>query len=555
MSKNGIRVGFHTGRIVQYLAATYGRWDQVVCELVQNFLDARASEAQITIDLKHNRLMAWDNGEGATMEEMRRRFENIGEPIKARIAKKRGPQIGRRGIGNLAPIALRTETSVWSFFSHKPKSRDHQRWFQITLDMAKLDLKKELDLPSKHMPPGFKPFDFKGNVVAGVNTLVAMTDLEPTSLRELTKLAEGGENAASTVAHSVAETFSATLLRLKPKVVIHVIDSSGVTRSEIVKPQKYPGEKREVQMGEVGFEIYVTKTPIKKKIRLHVEHEELINFALSGQKDLWELVGPVLGSGHFQGIIRTSLGELVPNRTRLKYNDEYSRFCDAVIEFTTNHAERWLGEIRERAREDRVSRVVEEVLEKIAPFVEEYPDLLAEVFKATKNPVGRPTSEDQEEGVFHRATRGATKQAGGSPKGGRAARTKDKPDGASVIRGGTTLKHACGLSVKVIDADPSHPYGTRWRVRLGDVGLERGLVLLNRSHGDWVESESSGDSALHTYISLLILGTLATPWAATTERGQVFKEEFEENFLRFRGPLVPRIPSYGKQGPKARKKD
>jgi MinD superfamily P-loop ATPase len=104
-----------------------------------------------------------------------------------------------------------------------------------------------------------------------------------------------------------------------------------------------------------------------------------------------------------------------------------------------------------------------------------------------------------------------------------------------------------GLTVRVTEADPASIHGVKWRVRLGDEGRNKGAILINRSHIDFLEAERAGWSAERTYMLLLLLMSISLPLADTPERAEVFREEFEEKFLRFSKPLIPKIPSKAKK--------
>jgi hypothetical protein len=536
--------GFHSGRIIQYLAAIYGTLQQVVGELAQNFIDSEANQAHIILDLKERSLTSIDNGGGATRGEIQGNIQNLG--FSRKPTKKGKTLIGRKGVGNLAPLALASDDSRWSITTHSMRGNEGRTWFEVSLDAKGLADKREVQFEKSELEPGFKLMDTYGNVIKGATTRVCITCLQPAALVEVRRM----KNPATWLCQALAATYSASLLRTGIKIVVTVKTDDENEDTDAVRPQFFQGEPKKVVMTsrtgkEVVFDWYVMKTSPKKGGKLLFTHEDLVSFPMLNQKEVWGLVRPVFGSGFFQGYIRVPRGfcSLVPARTRFEPNQDLEDLIDVIARFHDQYAEPWLKEIVRENRESKSTKILKNVIDRIAPLFDEFPGLM-DAFKGFDQGPGRPPANPD---LFHLRTK---KPGGSKPaKGKGGPEPKEGEDTGRTIGASSTgnvVKCSKGFSVKLVEADPTSPYGINWRIRIGDTGFEKGMMVLNRSHPDWVASEAQNEAAQDTYLTLLLLETMAASKIAE-ERAAIFKEEFETAFLRLRKPLVPRIPNVGKK--------
>src|SRR3989344_2279395 len=120
-----IRIGLHTGNVLWYLAHLNRTPSEVVVELVQNALDEDAKHIHIFIDARRASLIAYDDGNGATVEEIGRVWEKVGLSAK----KGKAGKTGEKGIAKLSGFSI-AEKYV---FTTRPLLMKGSSYFSIML--------------------------------------------------------------------------------------------------------------------------------------------------------------------------------------------------------------------------------------------------------------------------------------------------------------------------------------------------------------------------------------------------------------------------------------
>ncbi|MEK7585297.1 MAG: ATP-binding protein, partial [Patescibacteria group bacterium] len=271
-----LTVGFHAGNTIFHLANHYKRVEEVVREIAQNILDAKSKWGRIILNLERRTLQARDNGDGASLEEMRQRIAQIG-------ARRKGPKdIGEKGIGNLAPTAI---ARLYRMITRKRDAKPKTSFFQISLDREAIEGKAEVAFDYKWLESGFSLTS--GGEVA--STFIDVKDIEPAALRQLAKEA----NPAQFLADFLAEAFSAKIRETEIRLEIVVISEDGTQTKVMVKPIQFPGRREVIEIptprGPVTFEMYLSRTQTKNP-KIEVNHQNRSSFPLQGVEMLWHEV-------------------------------------------------------------------------------------------------------------------------------------------------------------------------------------------------------------------------------------------------------------------------
>ena len=299
-ARGAMKVGFHTGNIINYLAEKYRRADQVIAELVQNQIDAcddqiGGGKSLIVLDLAKNILQAWDNGTGASREAMTERVAKIGAKMKS------AKQIGEKGIGNLAGIAL---GGRYRMITRSRDQKPRQSFFELILDRDAVDDQEEVSFHWEEREPGF---NFSGEQ-SGMSTYIDIRAIPSAALAMYRRF----DNPAEEIASGIANAFSSKILELGLQIEIRVAKENKSIVSSIVRPLEFPGRQEVVFLdtpaGKVTFSIYLTHSQGKNPI-VQVDHEGKFSFPLKNL-DIWPEISDFFGCGHVQGRIRVDFCSL-----------------------------------------------------------------------------------------------------------------------------------------------------------------------------------------------------------------------------------------------------
>lgn len=535
----GIKVGFHQGNIIRYIADAYGTVMQVVLEVVQNMLDKRAVAALIELDLVNRTLTTFDNGDGASKPEMRERIGNIGKHLK------RLDDIGGKGIGNLSAIGILGPGGKYRLTTHPKSTAQGYTTYVMDYDMTD---EAEVEFGELDQPAGFR-LEHRGEVVKAMTTSVLVTNIQPSAILEL----ERAENPAIALADRLSETYSKRFATEPKKTyIVRVIgaDRDGTKVWErVVEPQRFPGTKKIFsencgEFGTVVFETFFTEKRVKTP-RFFVDHQGKFTFP-ARNLEVWSLLKHVFGSGYVQGVVHVPFGELTASRKTFRPSPETTALYYAMIE-VASQIDEILKQVHQEEKMCRYTAIVGNVLDRLKPIFDRMPELLSSEFKGAVAK-GRPPVDS------HAVVKRTASGRGGSRRrrdsGEIVRRAVRREPGAHIGHGPAgrfKMSHRCGITVILEEADPASDLGTAWRVRVGTEKEEKGAVIINISHADWKAAKGGkkvNTAALDTYVSMLIAEVLSAE-GMPKDHGRIFRTEFEEVFLEFQSLFVPRIPQQG----------
>lgn len=531
-------LGFkHKGSIVMSLAQAYGRVELAINELAQNQIDAKASKGEITLDLSKNRIFTFDNGKGASYEEMERRMAQIGSPLK-------GPgDIGEKGLGNLAPISIAKRIR---FVTHAKGTQEP--FFMIKMDKdIHVVGKEDVDFDVDIMGPGFKLGE------GGWTTSVSVSGVEESALRALKK----EQDILGFLCDSIASAYREKIRVTGIQLTVRLLDDKGAISERRVVPLKYPGRHEFVEIttksGPVIFELFLTNRK-QKNPRVDIEYQKRYSFSLKNLDAIWDLSSYVFGSGFIQGSIHIEFGTLTKDRKQLEWGPEVEDLEEAILKFCLDYGETWIKKLEDVKKMDLFEKVARAVLSSAEKIIKENPELLSEIFKGSvSDGHGGSTKPLHEEKKIRtrieqrkpsdvpsiKGDEEAKPAPSSSPKGKRGKEKKSLHPGVVSDSGSKrrALKGQYGL--QIIDGDGPR---TGWRAKIGIEGEEAGKIVINVQHRDYASSQDKGPTAFDTYMRLLIMVILSKPLILSEERAEIFHKEFEDVFMEFKEMITPLIP-------------
>lgn len=552
MKKNGkkgtgsrqikVPVELHKGNAMMYLARLYGTLRQVVGELVQNQIDKKANHSRIIVDLVKRRLLSYDNGVGATRTEMDHRIQNIGDSVKGL------DDIGKKGIGNLAPLGIMGPGSRYRLTTHPVYGHGSKQYYTYHMDFDLVEHVRDPEFIREDHPAGFT-LKFEKGVVKGVSTKVEVTKISKSALREYRE--KSADEVAVDLSEYLKETYSGSILSKHINIHIVVIDASSVPSEILVKPQEFKGNRTteifSTKAGDIKFDMYVTSAKQKKPV-ISVRHRNQVDFPLKkaySMKDLWRAIRDLIGNGYFQGIIHTDMCELNENRTDFQHGEERDVFEDAVLGYVGQYIQPIVEEIKNNQDAQRHASIIHRVLDSFSTVLDDNPEL-AEKFKGTV-PAGRPSGEPEFVSLWR--SHGPDKKSKKKRKyvkSGNYVGIYQPPTG-ELRKGSGSLSqifrtHDGGLTLVIREPDPTHPRGLGWRIRRETEGPEKGWIIVNQSHIDFKAIQES-TAAEQTYLQYLVSKLFAEAYMPDGHKA-VFSLEFEEAWLpfamRYITPLIAR---------------
>ncbi|MBI2100465.1 MAG: ATP-binding protein [Candidatus Vogelbacteria bacterium] len=523
-------VGFHTGNIIMYLAEKYGTLTQVIKELVQNQIDARAKRARIVLNCKQRKLQAYDDGVGASIGQMQERIARLGARMKSI------DDIGEKGIGNLAGIGIGDQ---YRLITRPRDEKPRPRFFRLCLDRQAVKAQAEVNFDYEVLDYGFT---FSGEN-AGMSTFVDIQQLEPTALKILRR----DDNPAKTIAEEITAAYSSKIQQTGIHIRVTVIDHDGIEKTVSVEPIEFPGRREEVLIetprGTVCFIIYLTHRVNKNPIVL-IDHQGRYSFPLRQLEESWSDVADFFDSGHVQGRIRVDFCTLTGDRKRFEYNSDLERFHEAVCQFAEHYGRPWLARLREQFKAERLSALAERVIQNLErTILASHRDLYREMLRGVGldpstgqiEAVGVPKNQRRKTNEVPPLTAPAPQPTGSNPPPDKT-RTPRTPSvtksGVESSQSRKKVRVAGQTGLVIIFREGDEVSGNKWRIRLGLNGDEKGCMVFNIAHADFTAAEQKGDMALRQYMSYLVTVVLAQVFMSA-EEAQTFHRCSEDYMLQF----------------------
>lgn len=210
-----------------------------------------------------------------------------------------------------------------------------------------------------------------------------------------------------------------------------------------------------------------------------------------------------LGSGIFEGAIRSSKIALEPNRKGFVRNDYFSELGIAIEEWYDTVGKHYADTAKEEQQFERYQDITASVLSNFLTMIGELPEWqdLNEMLGAQKK---LSPGEEDIEGITAEDAEPTKKKKDGAGRGGRGGRrTPKKPDLKVKIGGPMGKRHsivedkATGLTVVCSDM-PDH------RSKIYVLHPEEGCLEINVRHPLFVACDEHGSGSLRHYISQIV---------------------------------------------------
>jgi hypothetical protein len=532
-----IKIGVHKGNMLYYMAHAPENPSDVIAALVQNALDKKAKHIYIIVNAKTGTLHAWDDGQGASLQEIEQVWSNVGLSIKL----KDPTQIGQKGLDKLASLSIVSPKNGALTWITRPLQVKGSRYIKINLKKNSLPQNDEPDLPYEILPMGFGYGEPKG-VGFKPTTCVELTNVLPASLKELGDIEE--------IAETIGERYARTISIADALVRIIYRPKDGSEKIADAKPQEFPGTPQKpfivkTTFGQVEFRLYSTIKAVRFP-RIFVDYFGKDKFHLRCLHSLWKDVEPTLGSGHFQGHISVNFCTLRYNRKGFEEDEESAAFAEVVRAYVAENCPIYLEAIRDRSRSERHAEIIRSVVSELDGYFKNRPDLqLGSIFKglvsdshsrsneAPPNPekmrLRAPSFVEAKEFVKAKKEREKERKKHPAPP----PTKKGEYDGVTHSSSEHPLgyqrrevKSQFGITVKTTISDDRTGHG--WHTR-----FDNGIIYFNVEHPDWNAAENSSMKRLRLYVQHHLCKELSMQFTDNPNERKCFERLFVKFWMPF----------------------
>lgn len=511
------------GNFILHVAEKYANPYVLLREWAQNAFDKNARHMFIAIDAARGSIIAYDDGDGASPEEVTERFQRIC------ISSKRGnPEMsGEHGIGNLAAIALgehyelvtRARGTATPLVSHKLRKADLP-------DNWSPSLRSETwggsAFPSKN---GFQP-----------TTMVRVQGMNAQAMRPL-RSCEGLED-------EILNTLGAKLKRLGMIITVRYTDSSRTParhRERVVKPRDFRGQpldayKIKTEKGEIVLRLFCSGEKVSSP-KILIDHKgkmgiPLRNLVLRHQLDqavyaVWDRGG----KGYIEGCIELPFCAQNGAHDAFVFDDDLSVFITALEGFTKDILKPLVEEFESGERSEKYQRVTDEVRRRLRARWKENPDLVPDELKpfiVVEETGGGGKKVQTPKGLKKpRVIRPDVLVRPPAKKGDPNPKKPPQGDDVSGVSG-KKLAEKVGTSIDIRIEAPRPEMGFGWRSSTPLAGV----IWVNSAHSDFRTAETLGSTKLTEYVSVLVAKELAC-----LSLSEVARREFDRTFEKTYFPL------------------
>ena len=514
-------VGIHLGNILHHTAHHYSEPPVVIREAVQNSIDKKASRILIVIDALHRTIKVYDNGIGASYEEIKEKFGKVAVSLKID-----SEDIGEKGIGNLAGLSI---AETYHIVTKVKDSSEQIRRYSLHRKRLIGQEKVTMDV---EIWPG------KG-VGGGINfpatTLVQLVEVNEQALRRL--------NNIEVIERVLLDAFGKKIRDSKIEIKVVYSASAGKGWEKIVKPGEFRGTKLEpetyqTKFGPVVFEMYYSLRPLDKP-NLVVEHKGKCSIALAN------LSHPVIGQlnpkameafkkGYFEGIIKLDFGTLSPDRGAFEWDDELVAFSDVVEEFALEILQPLVNRNEEEHRDEKYRKISDEILKRIGSYYKDHPEMRPDFIRdidIIEEGAGEPAQPEKspkkprycpDPNVIRKERERYDRERNERSKTPGSTKTSQTGETTSVRK----LSNRPGNIMHISYVVPEEEFGVSWHSRRVEATIE-----INVQNSDFGVAETLGTSKLRDYVTLLVQKEI-TCASLDGIRAKDWGDRFEDTFMQ-----------------------
>lgn len=368
-------MGVHYGKLLWHVALTYPSLALTIVEMVQNGIDAGATEIFVGVDLREARAFAADNGRGVTVETFRKALKSVGDGIKE------PGSLGRFGLGMISPIT----NCVCMTFASRPEGSDEvTQWTFVgetikqNREAPKIPNSKLRDLP--RLPEPFRSSQRKWG--AGWRTVISLSQIHD----DIDNFVD-----VEDLKGKISDALGSAMRVTGTTVHLMIRDKKGHVTKGQVDPLQYDGEPLEVvtyetpETGRVVFELYRArkrkggpdgKVGVQELMDVPEDAKHLPylvawrNFRMQamglGWLDTISDAFNALGSGVFEGVIKIEKVEINPERTKFVANNALLGAYTLIAQWYEEHGKTYIENEREAEQERRYQELGERTLERLS---------------------------------------------------------------------------------------------------------------------------------------------------------------------------------------------
>lgn len=529
------KIGFAIGNILRLVADRYPTLLAMVMEIIQNMIDADATEGEITIDLGKSRISAVDNGRGCSREQFDEVIREIGRSQKSGKTGEGFRYLGQFGIAIVAPV---TKCASYSFISAPREGKGQKSWegySEHRFDEVISDSQGLLgEIPWYPWPEKQRPLE-KWNTYVFIRRIK-----RDKALRANLTLDRICNDAGVRFGEALRQRAQAK----KPcRITVRFIDGKNVD-SRLIEPLDFSGRKlnpypitiEDTEAGKISLYLHLNDQGGGKRLVVQTGRSDFqIEWSKVAATAGWmasDSVKEVLGSGYFEGRILVDKGEWNPERTGLKESDEATMAFFAQLEgWCQSEGLRLIHDLRGQDRKSRYSQLALQVKSMIDSALKSGLDVL-EICMANLSGAVSDGHEpvDGEDGPNMRSQPSGEKSGQGDKekgKGNKRGHYDGKVHTGVVDEDGTPRTRSKKQPGFTIEIDEMPGSNERFEV------LPNGTILVNCRHEDFAaceEATGKTDARLRRYIHLIALFALATMAMPPSSREAI--TPFEAAFIK-----------------------
>ncbi|MDP3899591.1 MAG: ATP-binding protein [bacterium] len=502
-----IEIKFHMGNVVKYISQIYSKPTATPRECVQNALDKFAQKIIIIIDHVKKRLTIYDDGNGASEVEMRRKFENIGLSLKI----DDDDLAGKKGIGNLAAISI---AKRWVLIS-----RDHTNkndpFKKYVLDRKELEKSSNIEINASLLEEKYitRDLDFKPT------SMVMADGVDENVLKNLT---------IEAIEEEILDSFHQQLKSRKVEVKIvsikQIKNGKNKVDEKILLPAKFRGSRMDpvtiqTKYGEIKFGFYFSSEPLKKPLIL-IEHKK--NYSLPfrklfDNKQLDEKIYDIFKQGLFEGTIALPFCALNADRDGFEWNDELGAFIDSVRIVFEQALKPLVDQFEEEKREEKYKQITKSIHKKMSDLFKSNPNLIPDNLRA-----------------LVKRMNGITAQQAAKTKTIPKTLLNDQLKKSRQKSSETKSREKRTGNIGIDYVMPNAEEGLKWHSK-----FEEGCIKVNCFNDSFIQAERMGMTQLTNYVFLLVQKEF-TCAVVRNDPNRSFSEIFEKVFMSYWGANLVR---------------
>lgn len=367
------------GGALLIFASQYQNLTKVVCEMVQNILDAESRNCKVLIDLRARTLIVMDDGNGSSRERMRNALQEIAHSQKADDKPYGQAATGQFGIGICAPLdKVSRQAGSYSIITGPVANRNRPGWegmHEWCFD--------DIIRGKGTQPTSRRRYNLPNDPTETRRPQWWSTWVEVRHLVDDRRMRFNRDELLRAL-----QRFGALLDQVEIK--LYVTDKDGRRQEPItVERDRFHGQPIEIasvshpKCGTVRFELYFRETATKPNLFVKggsaqqwVPWDRIVKTIEEGLGELDPYTRSALttlNSGHFEGVIHIDKCRLHPNRESFECDDALVEGLLLLAKWAEECGRAMLDEVRFATVNERRENTLAAVLDKLKEAIRSQP--------------------------------------------------------------------------------------------------------------------------------------------------------------------------------------